>query len=54
MKLPFLPFTSIRQNATQDVPATVLAIGLESVGKTQLLARLSGHPATHLLAMGRY
>ncbi|MEM1443181.1 MAG: nucleoside recognition domain-containing protein [Verrucomicrobiota bacterium] len=35
----------IRQRATPDTTSTVLAFGLESVGKTQLLSRLSGRRA---------
>ena len=45
MKLP-LPTIPIRKSATRDVSSTVLAIGLESVGKTQLLSRLCGCYAT--------
>lgn len=40
------PFTSFQKDDPDPKPSTVLAIGLESVGKTQLLSRLSGRFAT--------
>ncbi|MEM7012258.1 MAG: nucleoside recognition domain-containing protein [Verrucomicrobiota bacterium] len=41
-----LQFDPTRRKASQDVASRVLAIGLESVGKTQLLSRLSGRRST--------